>query len=402
MKILFVVEDDFPKAGACTSLLNNLFFDGGMREKVNIDVLAVKNKYTATKISHYNGITVFDFALLAKFPTQECRRLLKKHPLKSVSGIVKKTVLKLDSKIVKSSIVKSIQRKINSLNTHKYDAIVAVLGYSEIAAAAINCKQHETNSKLIIYQVDPFSSNKVYPSATQLERDVFEKKLYETADAIITTPILLEESKAKYSEDITAKMVAMEFPNVMPVDCKERGRSDKINCIFTGNIYGNFRNPGYTLKLFDNINSKAEFNIIGSVNAQFKESFSNHRVNYLGPKPLEETKEYLKASDILVNIGNSMTNQVPSKLFEYISYGKPIINICKNRNCPTLPYLQKYPYALNLFEEDEIFDEQVKMLNNFILNNYLNRITSKEIAKIYETCTPQYCAKQMMDVFESL
>lgn len=402
MKVLFILSDDFPKAGACTSLLNNMFFLGGMLEHDKVDVFAAKRKYEAKKTESFNGIKIFNMSVYQDVSVQQYKQLMKTKPIKALIGIVKKVIYKRDSNAVKAAVVKSVQNGLDRINAENYDIIVAVMGRFEVAAAAMKFKLHNPDLNFVVYQVDPCASNEDYSVDTRSERDAFEKILYETADAIITTPILLEESKAKYSEDIIAKMVAVEFPNVVPVDCQERGQSDKINCIFTGNIYGSFRNPDYTLRLFDNIDSKVEFNIIGSVNAQFKEEFNKHSIIYHGPKPLDETKEALKAADVLVNIGNSMTNQVPSKLFEYISYGKPIINICKNRNCPTLPYLEKYPYAINLFEEDEIFDEQVKMLNDFILNNYLNRIPLKEISKIYETCTPQYCAKQMIEVFERL
>ncbi len=403
MKVLFIIEDDFPMAGACTSLLNNIFFNGGMLEKIRtVDVLAVTNKYKEEQTELYNGINVHRLMMMHKLSTQEHKRLFAKHPFKVLNGIIYKTFLKFDSKIVKSGPVRQVYKKIKQIDTQSYDVVVAVFGYAEVVAAALSYKLKHPSSELVIYQVDPYSSNIVYPSNTRKERDEFEKKLYETADSIITTPILVEEAKGKYPEEIVSKMVSMEFPNVVPLDCPAKEQTGKINCMFTGHIYGNFRDPDYTLRLFDGVDSNIEFNIIGSVNAELKNKFSNHKVVYHGPKPLEETKTALRAADVLVNIGNSMTNQVPSKLFEYISYGKPIVNICKNRNCPTLPYLEKYPYALNLFEEDDIFDEQIKLLNGFILNNRSNRIPAEEIAKIYEPCTPQYCAQQMMNVFDKL
>ena len=42
--------------------------------------------------------------------------------------------------------------------------------------------------------------------------------------------------------------------------------------------------------------------------------------------------QYMSEADFLLNIGNSISSMVPSKIFEYISTGKPIISIYSNIN----------------------------------------------------------------------
>ena len=135
---------------------------------------------------------------------------------------------------------------------------------------------------------------------------------------------------------------------------------------------------------------------------EVKEKSEKYGIVVHGWKTLQETRAEIVASHVLVNIGNSMLNQVPSKLFEYISYGKPIVNICKNRNCPTLAYLEHYPYALNLFEEEGLLEEQRKMLLDFIEETYNQSVPFDWIQKEYETSTPQYCAGQMIGIFDEL
>ena len=65
-----------------------------------------------------------------------------------------------------------------------------------------------------------------------------------------------------------------------------------------------------------------DFEIIGSITSPFDEEAKKHRVICHGRKSLNETKDELRKAHILVNIGNRMTNQVPSKIFEYISTKK--------------------------------------------------------------------------------
>lgn len=403
MNCLFLLADNYPYSGACTSLLENLFFKGNLTKSIDsIEVMACKREVSSLKPECIDGITVHDFVFWPYVSLEKCKTVLVKHPIKAMRVVVKKLLIRFNRNEIKKDSVNSVKRALKKINAQKFDVIVAVMGSFDVAAAAMIYKKKNPEVKLVVYQVDPCSTNEVSPPSTQKEREAFEGELYSVSDRIITTPILIEESKALYAKEITDKMIPMEFPNVVPVEVGENKKTSDICCLFTGNIYGDFRDPKYALRLFDKAELSIKFEVIGSVKPDIKSEFELHNVIYHGPKSLKETRAALANADILVNIGNSMLNQVPSKLFEYISYGKPIINICKNRNCPTLHYLEKYKYALNLFEEDDIFEEQVKMLNDFILENHKNRMTADEIMEAFETCTPQYCAEQMLDVFKSL
>lgn len=403
MKCLFILTDDYPHSGACTSLLNNLFFEGGLIKSIgSVDVLSCTSNLKSDKKENFNGVTVYSSILWSRVSVQTLKSVLFKHPFMAINGIVKKLSAKAESGEFKKADMNSVRDVLKKIKISEYDVIVAVMGSFELAAVAMECKEKNPNIKFIVYQVDPCSTNIAFPETTIMDRQKFEQRLYSVSDAIITTPILLKEALEVYSEEIISKMVPMEFPNVVPMVSDTVETRSKIRCLFTGNIYGNFRNPNYCFRLFDNADSKIEFEMIGSLKQDIKNELKNHRVVFSGSKPLEETRKELLGADVLVNIGNEMLNQVPSKLFEYISYGKPIINICKNRNCPTLPYLERYPYALNIFEEDDIFEEQLNTLNEFILSSYKKRMTSDEIMQVYKTCTPEYCSNQMLEVINGL
>lgn len=403
MKILFILNDHFPYSGACTSLLNNMFFCGGLADKAeSISVVSVTDKFVSSKSMQYKGIDVYNLVLMSKVSVEQYKGLFWKCPIKVLKGMIDKVHSKLMTNAIDSISVTRVVCEMGTINLDSFDVIVAVMGHFEIAAAALELKKRNPNVKFVLYQVDPCSSNESYNVSTKKEREDFEKNLYTCVDRIITTPILLKESEEIYSKDIVDKMIPMEFPNVVPCFENISRKTNRIRCIFTGSIYGDFRDPEYTLRLFDNVEPQISFEMIGSVNPSAKTQLDSHNVLYHGSKSLEETKTELASADILVNIGNKMTNQVPSKLFEYISYGKPIINICKNRNCPTLPYLERYKYVLNLYEEDELFEEQVKLLNEFVISNYQNRMSADEIEKVYRECTPQFCAEQMLQIFRKL
>ena len=103
----------------------------------------------------------------------------------------------------------------------------------------------------------------------------------------------------------------------------------------------------------------------------------------------KELAEAYDRTDVLINIGNSVLNQMPSKIFEYINCGKPIINIYKSPECPTLKYLTKYPLALNIPEENIKTDlaQKAEEVKTFIKANKTNRVSAEEIQRTFKANT---------------
>ena len=120
----------------------------------------------------------------------------------------------------------------------------------------------------------------------------------------------------------------------------------------------------------------------------------------MGHKSSEECGAWINGSDILVNIGNSVINQVPSKIFSYISTGKPILNICKSSACPTIPYLERYPYVRNVIEGAAVSGELAEEVENWILKMAGKSMSYTVIEKEFENCTGNYIAKQMISVMQ--
>ena len=116
----------------------------------------------------------------------------------------------------------------------------------------------------------------------------------------------------------------------------------------------------------------------------------------------DELAENYEKTDVLINIGNSVDNQIPSKIFEYISTGKPIINVYKTPACPTLRYLTRYPLALNLFEEDVSKDLSgtASAVRAFCLENRGKRVPAEIIRETFEENTFEHFAEKIRSIIE--
>ena len=409
MKVLFVLTDDFPFTGACASLLNNLFFNADLSKSIEeLEVLTAKHALTQVDVDVYKDVQISRYLAWRYISMQDILESWKQNPITFFKGMGNKAynwwLRKFNSAhFLNPVVVRSVVNSLEKMDAKRFDIIVGVAGDFSVLEG-VRQFVHRRGNKFVVYQVDPCSTNYTMSNASKKAREGFEILCYEQADKVITTPIICEEINTRCPKQFTDKLIAMEFPNVVPskvVPKKQRER-DHVECVFTGSIYSGIRNPDYSIHLFEELaHSNVNFRIVGFSDVNLSTKITSNNIQHIEMLGLEETKEILANADILVNIGNVMTNQVPSKLFEYISTGKPIVNICKNRDCPTLPYLSQYPMALNLFEDDDL-EKQAMILEKFIQENQGKIIPKGELLCLYEKCTPVYCANQIMQEFSSI
>lgn len=406
MKVLFICLDYYPYNGACAKLLDNLFQSGNMKQMLDdIHVLTIKKSFDECDTEKINGITVHRCFLPSVVSKKHISSMFAKNPFLAVYCTIIKAFDSINAKIMgkklflNKSIEKSIVKKLKQLYNEKYDILIPVCGIYETAAAALKFSR-KVSSKMVVYQLDPCANNYAFSNVPTQRKETFENELFEKAAAIITTPILYRYICEKYSASIIKKTESMEFPNVKVDYCDNHSkdyRSD-YNCVYAGALYSFARNPRYTIEVFKAIeNPKIKLHFIGADKSQLRDYIDEKKDRFIvhGIMPFDETRTKLEQADVLVNIGNIMSNQVPSKIFEYISTGKPIINVCANSNCPSKEYLDKYPMALSIVENESMLKEHAYELEKFILEYAGKAVDKNKIMKQFEKCTPEYCANQM-------
>lgn len=403
MKILIVSVTLPPENSAVANLIKKLI--PHFQEKgCQVDGLTLKENYGGESVRRFDGMTVY-YAEYAKQGTNKsfkdrirffCKRIETRLPSFWKQGAYRESHAKAFAKAMKK------------FGLNDYDRILCVCGYYGAVEGVLRYKKASgLQSKVMLLQVDPLTDNEVYPKKYYAKRKAYEKMLYETCDRVYTTPIIYK--KCAENGFSTKRATVAEFPlvckpeNISVVGVPER-KTKEIRCVFAGYLYPTIRDARYTLELFSRFSNKhITLYILGrgqeTLLDEYEQGFLKGRIVRMGMVPSEISQAFMNDADVLVNIGNSVINQVPSKIFDYISRGKCILNTCKSQACPTLSYLSAYPLSINVMEDQPLTDEYVAFVENAIVKNAQTRIPFEEISEQFLNCTPKYVAGQLLEAF---
>lgn len=202
------------------------------------------------------------------------------------------------------------------------------------------------NIKWIAYQFDPYSLNNIINNK---KRKKYEKKVLSMADYIFLPEEYYNEYIKSGFDSFENKYKIFYFPIINMINHKET--NDRI--VFAGAFYENFREPIIPVKILKDINLNNELDIFYTCSNKLsdrikKELESIEKVNLIRNAKKVICDKAINESKYLLNIGNKNSNQTPSKVFEYMSYGKPIINFYHGKSDTSYKVLKNYPLAINI------------------------------------------------------
>lgn len=415
MKILFVIKNYYPYDDGSSNCVKCI-----AEELSNLgeDVHILSMKYDFNVLDEENCLNIKIHRILDKYevPMSDLINNIKNSNkairfIKKIQVILLKSLRRIEYKFNKDTILhyerKITTNKIKELNKkYEYDTIISVSQPFFTSVSTYKAIKNK-KTKFVIYQLDPFSNNLELDKKYKNKRLKIEKKIFNRANKIIATDLIYNENLQGELRSYSNKMSVLKFPLI-----KEKIKDvatddiilskDYINCVFVGHLYKNIREPKYLLELFKNMNSKnIKIIIIGSGMRDMLKEYKN----FLGEKLEVYEKISQKAafnaminSDILINLGNSIANQMPSKILDYISTGKPIINLYKIDNCPTLEYTKDYELALNIKEGQEINKELISKIEKFCDINKGKYIDFNEIKNKYLECNPRYVSEKFIEI----
>ena len=297
----------------------------------------------------------------------------------------------------------------------KYDVIIATCSpYYPLKLAA----EISDRVPVIYYKIDPVSTapvpkhlNKDHQLATIDNEIVFDT----CASRIITTDVIFKYYNHLPTKINADKVLLLNYPNIVERHLSNHAHNSivdsfdktKINLCFIGTFYSDIRNPQFLLNLMDKLcNTNIVLHILGRLgdcSAMIDEYGSCHgNVIYHGIASPSIADDIMLQADILVHIGNASDAYMPSKILDYISSGKPILNLCKILSCPTLLLMARYPLGLTVYEYEELTENVISKVVKFCDDNTGKQIPFTTISKLYYDSTIEYVGQKFYEVIESV
>ncbi len=302
----------------------------------------------------------------------------------------------------------------NIAKNQKIDAIISFCAPFHLAFASVD---KNFKGRQIYYQLDPFGLNQLLDKMHIYDRIEQEISLINNVDAVITTKLLLDAyTKHETYKPYYKKMQWVDFPilvknDLSAFDSTFNFNREDINLLFCGSVDDAYRNPEFLLSILKPIlqkNKHIKVFFLGGCNStillqavsDMPEQIFMHDV-----VPLQNAQKTMEEADILINIGNNISNMMPSKIFDYFAKGKPILNIEMLENCPANSYFERYPMQITfnaVNENNRLSNEtNIKKLEEFILLTKCKNITFNEVEKLYQTATPKYVANKILELLKN-
>lgn len=285
---------------------------------------------------------------------------------------------------------------------YKEDAFQCVLSLSfpfqlHVAARKFKCSHPWVG--FVTYSTDTHSENihstrvplKIFRDCVSWRRKKKEMQCYKKADYNFFSREIIS-TQERFLKPIAEKSDFIDY--VMPCGNAELipddWNKDKINLLFAGRVGRPMRDPSYFAKIIsllpDDLNVVLHLYLIdGSSDFFTDDAVSSDKVMYHRPVSSREMLMLMNAADVLVNIGNNSDVFMPSKVFDYISTGRAIINVRYGTH-ELNPVLAKYPLLLDIvnYENAELDANRVA---EFCKMSQGRKLARSEIDALYSRYT---------------
>ena len=214
--------------------------------------------------------------------------------------------------------------------------------------------------------------------------------------SLIISTGTMKEYYRNIEDGAFGKRKFLGFPGIIApekdadVNVSQYIREGYINIVYSGQLSSVYRNPIPVVDLFNNCTYASKINLIFFAMGDVKErldsfSFKGNLSNN-GYIPINELHTIYRHADFLLNISHTNANMVPSKLFEYMSYGKPIISAYITEGDAAEKVLTHYPESLVLNLNQSIIENSNK-LESFLEAKH-NYVPFESVQEIYKDNTP--------------
>lgn len=376
-KVLFIVRGYEPDISASGNLLKPIIEVA--KKNHDITILCTSQYY---KEELYDGVKIIRLA-----------------HINNEQNIINKIKRQFSTNYFYNEILDEIRINIEKLYAiEKYDALISVT-YEESLALADTVidkskKYHFQLEKLPIYtslKIPIIYENKMK------NKELKEKKIVQSFNKIFCLPTVYKDYYSKGFENI----VMVEHPMVVNKIVKSNTVDNNIRIIYGGGLDKKQRNPMQILLLFKKINNifpiKLDFYSYNNIEKDLINfSKKNPFFDFNLPISKEDFYKEIELSNFIITIGNKESDIFPSKLFDCISTGLPIIHFSQNDSDIYYDYLKNYSNSMIINIQEISTDTVFEDIITFIKSRHNVKSSFSIIEKLYMECTPEYVWNKMI------
>lgn len=361
MKILCIVDRFYPNNnpnGVCCENLANEFIAQGH----SVDFLALRDNvdcpYEIYKQSHIIKIDSMcdEFIRKHKYKIRLTYALPERAKLMAyiqsrLRYFYRKTTRNSELDFVNYN---KVYKSVCKVSDH-YDLILSFCYPFGIHVLANQLMKRNLADKWFAVSFDAFEYYFAFPNREIKYRKKLAQKVLKRADKIFLADGLLQEfEKKNYQPSYLHKVKEIYIPMLreVQIENKETIDNDEITLTYTGRLYPDIRNPEKMLQILSYLPATMKINLFSlgcqDIVHKYATQFMEGQLTNYGFVSHHQVLEEISKSNVLINLGNTITNQMPSKLFEYISLGKPILNFYFSEEDMCLKVFKKYPLAFNV------------------------------------------------------
>lgn len=414
-KLLFITTDYYPKVspnGVCVHEISAILRTMGYE----ISILCPQKK-SEPKQESIDGVSVFRIQKPLFLRMMDYGEAVEGNQFRSVvykaSIIIQYIRLLIYLAVYPltsiSYVLKHYKYTLKLYLQYKYDGVISTYNSIEAVLAGMKLKKSHETIKFGLYVLDSLSNRGAGKFLSKRFVDskgwFWEKLLYERADKIFNVKCHENHHLHDRYLPYKGKMEIVDFPLLIEPksivasidDATEKG---VVKFVYTGSLQSNFRSPKYVCDIFALINSNkyiVDFYSRGD-SEQLLQKYEDSTHGIIRKKGFFERKKSLQVTSnahMLISIGNKNTDMVPSKIFEYMATGKPIIHFYSNERDSCLSYYSNYPLALLIKEDYLCLQENADRIVEFISNVLGKTLQYKDVESMFLLNTPEYTARKI-------
>lgn len=287
-----------------------------------------------------------------------------------------------------------------------------------LLAASDYCGQHP-ETRLVPYFFDPYADNQTMHRTPANARRKFdrhvaiESELLRRADRILMLHHIRPHFEVYHHHDLK-RCIFVEHPTLFlragnsaqkPAEsesddgCAPDGTGRPLSLIYTGSVNQTIRPPAAVLscliELAQVLPITADFYVAGNAAGDVRAAAKAHPdvIRCSGFIAKDMADRAVDEADVLINIGNTNLNQSPSKIFEYLGTGKPILHFAFVDGDEVERLLIDYPLAQTVHLNSGGEAETVSAVKSFLSENARRRVDADTLRALYPDALPETTAE---------